>query len=75
MSKVSVYLNNGLVFDYDVNDPMKGRDQMEAIIKSGYRSTPKDSDDLTWWPPHKIEKVVVEGAGESTTYKDKARAT
>lgn len=75
MSKVSVYLDSGVVFDYEVSDPMKGREHAAAIIKTGYRHTLKNSEDLEWFPPHRIEKVKVENGGESTGYKDEARAT
>ena len=75
MSKVSVYLDTGVVREYTVSSPEKGREHAAAIIKTGYRSTPEDSDDLEWFPPHRIEKVKVEGAGESTQYRDKSRAT
>lgn len=73
--KISIYLDIGVVREYCVDTAERGREHAAAIIKTGYRSTPKDSDDLTWWPPHSIVKVTVSGAGESTKYKDKARAT
>jgi hypothetical protein len=72
-AKVSVYLDDGRVFDYEVSDPMKGREHASAIIKTGYRHT--DGNDLEWYPPHRIEKVKVGGACESTRYRDKPRAT
>ena len=75
MIKVSVYLDSGVVREYEVDSPEKGREHAAAIIKTGYRSTPKNSDDLEWFPPHRIEKVKVTGAGESTNYKDTPRST
>jgi hypothetical protein len=74
-TKISVYLDNGIVFEYEVSDPMKGREHAAAIIKSGYRHTPAGSSDLEWFPPHRIEKIKVLGSGETTAYKDTARAT
>jgi len=74
MSKVLVYLAHGVVFEYEVDDPMKGREHAAAIIRYGYRHTAEHSDDLEWYPPHKIDKVKVIGGGESN-YKDKPRAT
>ena len=71
--KVSVYLDDGRVFEYEVADPIKGREHAAAIIKTGYRHS--DGDDLEWYPPHRIQKVKVAGACESTQYKDTARAT
>lgn len=75
MTKVSIYLDDGRVFDYEVSDAMKGREHAAAVIKGGYRHTPKDSQDLEWFPPHRIVKVKVVGGGESTGYKDVTRAT
>ena len=72
---VSVYLTCGVVREYEVDSPEKGREHAHSIIKGGYRSTPKDTDILEWWPPHNILKVVVSGGGESSKYKDEARAT
>ena len=75
MSKVSVYLDTGVVCEYEVATPDKGREHAAAIIKTGYRSTSKDSKDMTWYPPHRIDKVVVTEAAESTKYHDTKRAT
>jgi hypothetical protein len=75
MTKISVYLDDGRVFDYEAADPMKGREHASAIIKTGYRHTPKECEDLEWYPPHRIVKVKVAGGGESTGYKDTTRAT
>lgn len=75
MAKVSVYLDTGVVYEYEVSDAIKGREHAAAIIKTGYRHTPKDSTDLEWFPPHRIEKVKVQGGGESSAYRDSARAT
>jgi hypothetical protein len=72
---ISVYLDDGIVFDYDVDSPMKAREHVAAIVKTGYRSTPESSNDLTWYPPHRILKVVARDAGESTKYRDRPRAT
>jgi len=72
-SKISIYLNDGRVFDYECASPMKGREHAYAIVTTGYRHT--EGNDLEWYPPHKIEKVKVSGACESTAYRDKTRAT
>ena len=71
---VSVYLDDGRVFDYEASDPMKGREHAAAIVKSGYRHTATGTDELEWYPPHRIVKVKVAGGGESN-YRDTARAT
>lgn len=72
-SKISVYLDNGVVYEYEVFDPIKGREHADAIIRTGYRHTTADSD-LEWFPPHRIVKVKVSKGGESN-YTDTARAT
>jgi hypothetical protein len=74
-TKVSIYLDNGVVYVYEVADPIKGREHASAIIKTGYRHTPTDSTDLEWFPPHRIDKVKVTGGGETSAYRDTARAT
>ena len=75
MTKISVYINTGVVYEYDVDNPIKGREHASAIIKTGYRHTSENSEDLEWFPPHAIEKVKVSGAGESSKYKDRSRST
>lgn len=73
MTKISVYLDDGRVFEYEAADSMKGREHAAAIIAGGYRHS--DGDDLEWYPPHRITKVKVLGACESSAYKDMTRAT
>jgi hypothetical protein len=72
---VEVYLDDGRVFSYRVASPDKGREHASAIIKGGYRSTPRGSSDLEWYPPHRIIKVKVKGGGEGTAYQDTVRST
>jgi len=52
---------------------MKGRAHAAAIIGGGYRHT--EGADHEWYPPHRIVKVKVIGACESTQYRDTTRAT
>jgi hypothetical protein len=75
MTTISIYMDTGVVFEYEVSNSTKGREHAHAIITTGYRHTPKGSDDLEWFPPIRIDKVKVSGAGESTSYKDTTRAT
>jgi hypothetical protein len=72
---VAVYIDAGIVFEYEVSDAMKGREHAAAIVRAGYRHTPKGSNDLEWFPPHRIEKVKVIGGAESTAYRDSVRST
>lgn len=75
--KISVYIDNGNVFEYEVETERAAREHADAIIKTGYRSVTEDEPDvLTWYPPHRILKVKVAlGAPSTTAYFDKARAT
>ena len=75
MPTISVYVDTGVVYEYEVPTPEKGREHSHSIVMTGYRHTPQDSDDLEWFPPHRIAKVKVSGAGKTTAYKDTARAT
>lgn len=77
MPKISVYLDNGNVLEYDVGSEASSREHADAIIKTGYRSVQEDNPlILTWWPPHRIAKVKIALEGPSeTSYTDKVRAT
>ena len=75
MTTVSIYMDDGRVFDYNVRSPFKGREHASKIVRYGYRHTPKGSDDLEWYPPYRIDKVKVSGGAESTQYRDVVRAT
>lgn len=70
---VSVYLDDGRVFEYEVANPMKGREHAAKIIVGGYRHT--EGNDLEWYPPHRIDKVKIIGTCESSLYVDRTRAT
>lgn len=72
-TKVQVYLDDGRVFEYDTANPMKGREHAAKIIATGYRHS--EGGDLEWYPPHRIDKVKVAGACESSQYRDRTRAT
>jgi hypothetical protein len=75
MSRISVYLDDGRVFEYEVADAMKAREHVSAIIKTGYRHTAEGTADLEWYPPHRVVKVKASGAGETSAYRDQTRAT
>lgn len=77
MPKISVYIDNGNVLEYDVSTEASAREHADAIIKTGYRSVQADNPlILTWWPPHRIAKVKIElGEASATAYTDKVRAT
>ena len=71
--KISVYLDDGRVFEYETANPMKGREHASKIVMTGYRHT--EGKDLEWYPPHRIDKVKVIGGCESSAYVDSTRAT
>lgn len=71
MSTVSVYLDDGRVYEYDVADGTKGREHASAIVGGGYRHT-ADSV-MEHYPPHRILKVKVTDV--DTSYPDRARGT
>lgn len=69
--KVSVYLDDGRVFEYEVSDAAKAREHSHAIIMTGYRRVVEN--ELEHYPPHRISKVKITGA--DTAYSDKVRGT
>ena len=72
---VSVFMDSGVVFEYDVSTPMKGREHAHSIITGGYRANVDGTNDLEWFPPHRILKVRVSGGAVGSKYSDKKRAT
>jgi hypothetical protein len=75
--KIQVYVDTGNVFEYEVGNEAKAREHAAAIIATGYRSVNEDDPlTLTWFPPHRINKVVVKLNENSTTkYFDKVLST
>ena len=72
---VVIYMDDGRKFIYSAGDPMKAREHVSLIVTTGYRHTEEGSDDLEWYPPHKINKVRIVGGAESTKYRDRVEAT
>lgn len=54
---ISIYLDDGRVFEYTVDSPNKVREHASAIILSGYRHSDKDTGIFEWYPPHRIIKI------------------
>lgn len=70
---IKVYLDDGRVFEYDVNSEEKVREHADAIIKTGYRHN--DGKGLfEHYPPYRITKVKCEGM-ISTKYPDRVSGT
>lgn len=74
---ISVYIDDGLVFDYEVTSMASAREHAAAIQTSGYRSVSEDTPNVaTFFPVHRIRKVKVTGPSSMpTAYTDKARGT
>ncbi|UTC29833.1 hypothetical protein BAJUN_02030 [Bajunvirus bajun] len=79
---IAVYLDDGRVFEYDVNTTSQAREHTAAIITGGYRSCQMDTSIgsseegvLEHYPPHRILKVKATGPGIRTNYPDRIRGT
>jgi hypothetical protein len=73
---ISVYLDDGRVFDYNVPTIEKAREHASAIVKGGYRSVTAGSGVMEHYPPHRILKVKVSPFPQNNTdYVDTVRGT
>jgi hypothetical protein len=76
---ISVYLDDGRVYTYEVTSMASAREHSAAIVAGGYRSVQEDQPNvLTHYPPHRIVKVKVtgkNGASIPTSYYDRASGT
>jgi len=73
MFTIKVYLDNGVVFEYDVDSESKVREHSDAIISRGYRHNDGENE-FEHYPPHRILKVKCEGK-VSTKYPDRTSGT
>jgi len=74
---MQVYTSGGRVFEYDIEGPDatgRAREHGQSIITNGYRSS-RGEGRITFYPPHKIDKVVAEGEELVTSYPDRERGT
>jgi len=74
MLKLLIYIDNGLVYSYEVTDQAKAREHAAAIIKTGYRHN-DGKGDFVHYPPHRIDKVKVTGGAIETMYPDNVCGT
>ena len=72
--KISVYLDNGVMFTYEVADDVKAREHASAIVMTGYRHN-DGAGVFEHYPPHRILKVKVSGGIVPTQYTDKGSGT
>jgi hypothetical protein len=70
---IKVYLDNGVVYEYDVNSPEKVREHADAIVKTGYRHN-DNKGIFEHYPPHRILKVKCEQT-IPTNYPDRVSGT
>jgi hypothetical protein len=68
---ISVYLDDGRVFEYDVSSSSSVREHAAAIVKDGYRHCVNGL--FEHYPPHRILKV--KSTGIETSYPDRVRGT
>jgi len=71
---VRVYVDNGVVYEYDVTSPEKGREHAAAIIATGYRHN-DGKGEFEHYPPHRIDKVKIVGGPVPTLYPDRQTGT
>ena len=72
--KVSVYLDDGRVFEYEVDSPEKAREHSHAIVKGGYRHNNGDGV-FEHYGSHRVLKVKCTGEPIPTKYKDTSTGT
>lgn len=70
--EISVYLDDGRVYSYDVRDADKAREHAAAIVSGGYRHC--GDGEFEHYPPHRILKVKAVG-DIGTMFPDRSRGT
>jgi len=70
---VQVYIDNGVVFEYDVTGAHKAREHAFAITATGYRHN-DGKGEFEHYPAHRIAKVKVKGL-IPTKYPDRVSGT
>lgn len=74
MVTISVYMDDGRVFEYEATDEIKAREHAHKIVTQGYRHWPRGSGkELEVYGPHRIDKVKVSKA--TSSYPDRSRGT
>ncbi|UTC29036.1 hypothetical protein MARCHEWKA_05270 [Brevundimonas phage vB_BpoS-Marchewka] len=57
---VSVYIDDGVVYDYDLPSMQAAREHASAIVATGYRSVQTNQPHvLVHYPPHRVTKVKI----------------
>jgi hypothetical protein len=68
---LEIYLDNGVVYSYEVASQQKVREHAYAIVMTGYRHN--DGDVFEHYPPHRILKV--KASKIDTKYTDNVSGT
>jgi hypothetical protein len=71
---ISVYLDDGRVFSYDVVSADKAREHAHAIAQTGYRHN-DGAGTFEHYPAHRVLKIKASGGVVPTAYPDKASGT
>jgi hypothetical protein len=72
--QISVYLDDGRVYEYEVADELKAREHCSAIAATGYRHN-DGTGVFEHYPPHRITKIKATGGPIATKYPDKGTGT
>lgn len=56
MVTINVYMQDGRVFSYDVDDVAKAREHCHRIINYGWRNT--EGDMMCYYPVHQVLKAT-----------------
>ncbi len=70
--EIKVYIDNGLIYCYDVASVESAREHSAAIVSTGQRHV--GSGSFTHYPPYRILKVKVLGDIQ-TNYPDRVEGT
>lgn len=65
MIKLQIYLKDGNVFGYEVENAWKAREHAQKIWETGLRCQTEE-DEHTWYGPHWIDKI--KWIGEDNSY-------
>jgi len=69
---IQIYVDHGVVYEYEVESAEKVREHASAIVETGYRHN--DGSTFVHYPPHRILKVKCEEP-IPTHYEDRSRGT
>jgi len=71
MTKISVYLQDGRVLNYDVADGQKAREHAHRIVTQGWRNVANGV--MEYYPTHQVLKVTFEDPKDALSAKYEAK--